>query len=400
MASIDVSTSEDGPVNGHTSWACKSQERQLSDILLPVQSSDNTDISQIDRDTPNGCVPVLLEQVEEGSPCVITLCCAPHCPALITSLLVTSEARTIEVYSQAGDYCGTCRGERDPNAQPDSAERGPFYRNHLILESPTTSCEVKLLSLGGRGSVAVARVVMGLQTMTSADCSLSLGPSIDMLRVQSMMEEMGTSLSPGAQSLMNMVQFQQKNKADSLSGFLPFLLGSGALSALAKGTNGPSEATADIQQPSVNTSFQPDKMSDSASSDPCPQSRAASNTHTSLADMMSPFLNGQPGGRRPCIGPDMLPMLQSVCGQVTQLRIEDASKTSSGPRQEHVCCRELEQVMERRLGQMERRLMEHMDQRLDALQLRLETALLQTLDLPLSHLKTTAPMLDQPQALH
>uniref|UniRef100_A0A4W5MU16 Si:rp71-19m20.1 n=1 Tax=Hucho hucho TaxID=62062 RepID=A0A4W5MU16_9TELE len=400
MASIDVSTSKDGPVNGHTSWACKSPERQLSDILLPVQSSNNTDISQIDRDTPNGCVPVLLEQVEEGSPCVITLRCAPRCPALITSLLVTSEARTIEVYSQAGDYCGTCRGERDPNTQPDSAERGPFYRKHLILESPAASCEVKLLSLGGRGSVAVARVVMGLQTLTPVDCSLSLGPSIDMLRVQSMVEEMGASLSPGAQSLMNMVQFQQKNKADSLSGFLPLLMSSGALSALAKVTNGPSLAPADIQHPSVNTSLQPDEMSDSASSDPWPQSLAASDTHTSLADMMSPFLNGQPGGRRPCISPDLLPMLQSVCGQVTQLRIEDASKTSNGPRQEHACCRGLEQVMERCLGEMERRLMDHMDQRLDAMQLRLETALLQTLALPLNHLKTTVPTPDQPQALH
>ncbi|XP_020309097.1 ATPase PAAT [Oncorhynchus kisutch] len=400
MASIDVSTSKDGPVNGHTSWACKSQKRQLSDILLPVQSSIDTDISQIDRDTPNGCVPLLLEQVEQGSPCVITLCCAPHCPALITSLLVTSEARTIEVYSQAGDYCGTSRGERDPNTQPDSAERGPFYRKHLILESPAASCEVKLLSLGGRGSVAVARVVMGLQTLTPVDCSLSLGPSIDMLRVQSMVEEMGASLSPGAQSLMNMVQFQQKNKADSLSGFLPLLVSSGALSALARVTNGPSSAPADIQHPSVNTSLQPDEMSDSASSDPWPQSRAACDTHTSLADMMSPFLNGQPGGQRPCISPDLLPMLQSVCGQVTQLRIEDASKTSNGPRQEHACCRGLEQVLERCLGEMERRLMEHMDQRLDAMQLRLETALLQTLALPLNHLKTTAPTPDQPQALH
>lgn len=73
-----------------------------------------------------------------------------------------------------------------------------------------TSVFSQLLSLGGRGSVAVARVVMGLQTLTPVDCSLSLGPSIDMLRVQSMVEEMGASLSPGAQSLMNMVQFQQK----------------------------------------------------------------------------------------------------------------------------------------------------------------------------------------------
>ncbi|KAK6301946.1 hypothetical protein J4Q44_G00279990 [Coregonus suidteri] len=67
---------------------------------------------------------------------------------------------------------------------------------------------VKLLSLGGRGRVAVALVVMGLQTQTPADCSPSLG-----LCVQCMMEEMVTTLSPGSQSPMDMVQFQQKNKA-------------------------------------------------------------------------------------------------------------------------------------------------------------------------------------------
>ncbi|XP_010863310.1 ATPase PAAT isoform X2 [Esox lucius] len=405
MASIDVNTSKGRPVSGHTSWACISQEIQLSDILLSVQLTDDTDLSQFDRDTPDRCLPVLLEQVEEGSPCVLTLACAPHCPALITSLLVTSEARTIEVYSLAGDYCGTCRGESQPDTPPDSAERGPFYRKQLILECPTQSCSVKLLSLGGRSSVAVARIVTGLQMPKPADGCPSLGPSIDMLRVRSMMEEMGTTLSPGAQGLMDMVQMQQKSKADALSGLLPLLMSGGALSALAKGMNRPPATTPDNRpQPSVNHTPPPDEMSRSVSPDPGPECPVAPG---SPADLATPSLSGVPGGRRPCIGPDMLPMLQSVCGQVTRLRIEDAAKTSDGPRKEHACCRELEQMMERRLEQMERRLMEHMDQRLDSLQQRLETALLQALPLalPLNHLKTTVPTLDQnhsvqSQALH
>ncbi|KAJ7987634.1 hypothetical protein DPEC_G00328520 [Dallia pectoralis] len=440
MASMDVNTVKCGPISGHTSWACTS--RELADILTSVQLTNDADLDPIDPDTPNRCPPVLLEQVEEGSPCVLTLVCAPHCPVLITSLLVTSEARTIEVYSLTGEYCGTCRGESQPNTQPDSAERGPFYRKHLILECATASCSVKLLSLGGRSSVAVARVRVGLQTLKPTDGCPSLGPSIDMLRVRSMMEEMGTSLSPGAQGLMDMVQIQQKNQSNALSGLLPLLLGGralsalangqnvlmngggalsalangqnvlinggGALSALATGRNGTSDATEDNRHPpSVDYTSPPDEMSRSDPPDPRTESSVASGDPASLVNIMSPVLSGKPGGQRPCISPDMLPVLQSICGHVTQLRIEDATKTSNGLRKEHACCRELEQVMERRLGQMERRLMEHMDQRLDALQQRLEMALLQVLPLaiPLNHLKTSAPTLDpdhsvQSQALH
>ena len=64
---------------------------------------------------------------------------------------------------------------------------------------------------------------MGLRPLEPTDASvpcpgpgpdlglgLGLGQSIDMERVQSMVQEMGTSLSPGAQSLMDMVQIQQK----------------------------------------------------------------------------------------------------------------------------------------------------------------------------------------------
>lgn len=90
-------------------------------------------------------------------------------------------------------------------------------------------------------------------------------------------------------------------------------------------------------------------------------------------------------------------MLQSVCGQVTQLRIDDAAakeeeRKASGPREERGCCRGLEEVLERRLEQMERRLKEHMDQRLDALELRLQKALLQALPLvTLSQQPNTSP---------
>lgn len=65
----------------------------------------------------------------------------------------------------------------------------------------------QLLSLAGRSSVVVAKVIVGLQSLQSRPAQTT---SIDMQRVQCLVEEMGTSLSPGAQNLMEMVQFQQK----------------------------------------------------------------------------------------------------------------------------------------------------------------------------------------------
>lgn len=69
---------------------------------------------------------------------------------------------------------------------------------------------VQLLSLGGRSSVAITHVGVGLETLKDRQGGPSIDPGIDLQRVQTMMEEMGTTLSPGAQNLMELVQCQQK----------------------------------------------------------------------------------------------------------------------------------------------------------------------------------------------
>lgn len=107
-------------------------------------------------------------------------------------------------------------------------------------------------------------------------------------------------------------------------------MGSGALSALVRGTNGPS-APADPARPQPSVNAQPADGSPPADDiqPPAEGSDSGSANHAKLAEMMSPFLHGQPGrgqGQGRCVGPDLLPVLQSVCGQVTQLRIEDAAE--------------------------------------------------------------------------
>ncbi|XP_033467085.1 ATPase PAAT [Epinephelus lanceolatus] len=393
-------------VKSGAAWVCP-DEGQLADVLLPVDVSNKDDhdeeLGQSEGDETNRGGPVLLEQTEEGSPCVLTLHCSSCSPAAISRLLVTSEARTMEVYSQTGEYCGTVRGKRDNSVQTDSSDRGPFYKKQLILEHPSSACDVKLLSLGGRSSVLVCRVIVGLQPLPP--CA-ARGPGIDMQQVQCLVEEMGTSLSPGAQHLMDMVHFQQKNQTSSLGGFLPLLMGGGVFSALAQGANISSAAFRDQPLPADSTppvgSIRPageasppqnGVMSDSSSvssPDLPPSAVNTKNTassenggpvnHAQLAEMMSHFLKGQGPGEVMCSGPELLPVLQTLCGQVTKLRLDDAAAALA--EKEKVMRNgtwELDSAMERRLEEMERRLKEHVDRRLDALEQKLEKALLSTL---------------------
>ncbi|MED6232946.1 hypothetical protein ATANTOWER_004689 [Ataeniobius toweri] len=327
-------------------WVCQTQGCKLADILLPVHLNnrdDEEDLSQSHKETDQ-VEPVVLEQVEEGSPCILTLSCSPSFPTAISILMVISEARTIEVYNQLEEYCGTVRGTKDESIQSDSPDRGPFYRKQLALEYPSSTCEVKLLSLAGRNSVLVCRIVVGLQELQPA---LTRGPGIDLQQVQSLVEEMGTSLSPGAQNLMDMVQFQQKNQTGSLGGFLPLLMGGGAFSALAGGVGmsaaaarspphpadcTPPEATRSVDlTPSQNGgmsegSTSPDlSLSDISSTNTTSSENGVPVNHTQLEEMMSRFLKGRSHGQ--ALSPELLPVLQSVCGQVTQLRLDNAGAT-------------------------------------------------------------------------
>ncbi|XP_022598979.1 uncharacterized protein C10orf88 homolog [Seriola dumerili] len=390
-------------VKSGAAWVCHAEGHHLADVLLPVHINDEDDhedeLGQSERNGTNRGSPVLLEQTEEGSPCVLTVHCSPTSPAAISRLLVISEARTMELYDQMGEYCGTVRGERDDSIQPDSEDRGPFYRKRLVLEHPSSACEVKLLSLAGRSSVLVSQVIVGLKPLQP--CPVR-GPGIDMQQVQCLVEEMGTSLSPGAQNLMDMVHFQQKNQTSSLGGFLPLLMGGGALSFLAQGAN-ISPAAVDNQTPSAE-SAPPVGFTSPADEPPPAQNGSMSNGSTSsspdrllsgvnikntvssdsighaqLAEMMSHFLKGQGHGQALSPGPELLPMLQSVCGQVTQLRLDDAAAAAEKEKTMRNGTWELDSAMEQRLEEMERRLKEHVDRRLDALEQKLEKALLSAL---------------------
>ncbi|XP_007260092.1 ATPase PAAT [Astyanax mexicanus] len=384
-----MSVSKGAVVCGISSWVCSSSS-QISDIITTVpepqqpqqqhQGGDQQDVED-ELGPAAQWEPVCLERAEEGSPCVITLLCKPDSGAVISSIVVVSEARTVEVYSLSGDYCGTCRGEEDHRWNNDgSEEKRPFYRSQVVLESPVASCEVKMLSLGGRSNVAVAQLGVGLRFLQATHCPLSTSPGIDLQRVQAMMEQMGTTLSPGAQNLMEMVQIQQKNKADVLGGFLPLLMGGGALACLAKGLPFAQESKAVGETDSQGAEAPADGNPGHGTHPP-----SSFSNQSGVPDAVSALLAAQAGQQSP-VSSDLLPVLQSVCGQVTQLRLDAVNspeKRRNGDREDHMCCggleKAMEKVVEKRMEELEKRLKEHMDQRLDALQQKLELTLKQAL---------------------
>ncbi|XP_070708117.1 ATPase PAAT [Pempheris klunzingeri] len=389
-------------VQSGAAWVCHSEGRRLADVLRPVLISNTDDyeeeLSRSEGEETNRGSPALLEQTEEGSPCVLMLRCSPCSPTAISRLLLVSEARTMEVYSQVGEYCGTVRGERDDSVQPDSSDRGPFYKKQLILEHPSAACEVKLLSLAGRSSVLVCRVIVGLQSLQPCPAR---GPGIDMQQVQCLVDEMGTSLSPGAQNLMEMVHFQQKNQTSSLGSFLPLLMGGGALSALAQGSSiSPAAISGQLQpadsRPPIGPAHEAPAAQNGVTSSSLTSSSLTSSSpgstenmtssesrgpvsHSQISDMMSHFLKGRGHGQAFNSNPELLPMLQSICDQVTKLRLDDAAVVAEKERKMMNGTWELDSAMERRLEEMERRLKEHVDRRLDALEQKLEKALLSAL---------------------
>ncbi|XP_010007976.1 PREDICTED: uncharacterized protein C10orf88 homolog, partial [Nestor notabilis] len=92
----------------------------------------------------------------------------------------------MEVYV-GEEYCGTGRGESMGAARPPGeTEEVTLYKKYLKFECPAASCRIKV----------------GSWTEL-----------IDLDRVQTIMESMGSKLSPGAQQLMDMVRCQQRNSS-------------------------------------------------------------------------------------------------------------------------------------------------------------------------------------------
>ncbi|XP_061491746.1 LOW QUALITY PROTEIN: ATPase PAAT [Rhineura floridana] len=402
------------------SWECQTD---LASVLRLVLEEE---LSAWDLSGPpqNGENVVVLEgrlHNDNVAPLLLYLHCDPHGPEEIVGLGIVSEARNMEVYI-GDEYCATGRGEKVFTIQHDSKnDQVTLYKKYLKLEFSAASCKIKLLSICEKQRVLISKILVQVKSVgtKSGPDVAALGSGIDLCKVQTIMESMGSKLSPGAQQLLDMVRFQQKNglpfgsKLQNIFGKNGFgfennhtidgLKKVADLQRLDHLSNGPyllkaRSATGmvlqdlkmhmgmDKQIPNTCNVLEPPGLQ-------TPQPSALLSQHD-FKGLVSSFLQEQ-GNENPNMPNSMLllPFLQTVCGQVNRLRIDERNKhfennsvseedgiRTVGVAQQPVCLH-LEKIISKSMELMEKRLMDHIDLRMQKLQEHLDNKVAALLDL-------------------
>ncbi|KAF7239244.1 hypothetical protein EYD10_14084 [Varanus komodoensis] len=356
-------------------------------------------------------------------PCLLYLHCDPHGSEEIVGLGILSEARNMEVYI-GEEYYATGRGEKVITFEYGSKkDKVTLYKKYLGLECSTASCKIKLLSLSEKQRVLISKIIVHVKSVCtkSKPVFTELGSGIDLDKVQTIMESVGSKLSPGAQQLLDMVRFQQKNglpfggKLQNIfgkNGFVPAKNHSidgleklPVLGRLDHLSNGPSFLKANSAAGTVIEDLKlHTKMNKHASSMEnmfvppglqTPQSFAVV-PQSNAKGLASSFLQDQ-GKENPSMPNStlLLPLLQTVCGQVNHLRIDERSKqyeSNSGSEdrgiqsisvEQQPVCLYLEKLISKNMELMEKRLMENIDLRIQKLQEYIDNRTAEIMDLVL-----------------
>ncbi|KAM5243329.1 ATPase PAAT-like isoform 2-T2 [Hipposideros larvatus] len=351
---------------------------------------------------------------QDGNPCFLYLRCDPQGGEEIVSVGVLSSARNMEVYL-GEEYCGTSRGKNICNVLDNSEhEKIILYKKYLKLESSTHACKIKLLSFGEKQCVFISKVVVHVRPVSAnpSTSSPALGSRIDLERVQTIMESMGSKLSPGAQQLMSMVRFQQQNRI-AIGEQLQSVLGNTGYRCMvdlhSSSTSGafdkPSatpfpfrtgltagNVTEDLKA-SIDKSAQPPGGGTSTNLEECnivPQNQAL--FENDLKNVVSSFLPKKAGDNSSIPKSELLPFLQSLCSQVNHLRAGHNSEhleTIPKPREGDVgvameeppVCSYLEKILSKNVELMEKKLMDHIDQQIYKLQEHIDNKIALLMDL-------------------
>ncbi|XP_006879944.1 PREDICTED: uncharacterized protein C10orf88 homolog [Elephantulus edwardii] len=384
--------SRGGPGAGELDW---------EELLTPP--APGQDLVILERNTNN----------QDESSCFLYLTCDPRGGEEIVAVGFLSSARNMEVYL-GEEYCGTSRGKNVCTVLDSSKREVILYKKYLRLESSTHACKIKLLSFGEKHCVLVGKVVLHMRPVSgssSTSCP-ALGSRIDLNRVQTMVESVGSKLSPGAQQLMNMLRFQQQT-------YLPFgeqlqsVLGSlgykhmiglqppPPVGALNKSSSTPfpfrigrasGKMTEDLTGYTDKTT-QPAGGGHTAplsEGERGPQSRVL--LEDDLTHIVSSFFPKKASDRSEIPNSELLPVLQNLCGQVNSLRVgnkaewqEKIPKPAAGiagvPEKEQPVCSYLEKILSKNMELMEKNLMDHIDQRICKLQEHIDSKIALLIDL-------------------
>nr|XP_009944071.1 PREDICTED: uncharacterized protein C10orf88 homolog [Opisthocomus hoazin] len=267
-------------------------------------------------------------------------------------------------------------------------EEVTLYKKYMKFECPAASCRIKLLSIGS---------------------------SIDLDRVQTIMESMGSKLSPGAQQLMDMVRCQQKNSLP-LGDKLNWIFGKNADFGGDRAIDGSHSAAI---QPSLDRSASEPLLVKNrlASETICEDLKTSCDLNTQVpergdtserlttqqntVDLRNDFkvigplhmqeqVSKTPNVANPQV---LLPFLQNLCSQVNQLRLKDGDRRfgkkavtkeegiqCDGIEQQPVCSY-LEKIISKNMDLMEKKLMDYIDRQIQALQMHIDNKMVLLMDL-------------------
>ncbi|EPY78196.1 hypothetical protein CB1_001111001 [Camelus ferus] len=226
-------------------------------------------------------------------------------------------------------------------------------------------------------------------------CDPGGGSRIDLERVQTIMESMGSKLSPGAQQLMNMVRFQQQVLSNSENEMLsPDLshqncvpIGEQLQTGLTSGN-----VTEDFKA-SVDKSAQPAGGGAITNLQECkivPQNHSL--LENDLKKAVSSFLPKKASDSSHIPNSELLPLLQNLCSQVSHLRVGPTSKWQEGitapaegtagvTMEEQPVCFYLEKILSKNMELMEKKLTDYIDQQIYKLQEHIDNKIALLMDL-------------------
>ncbi|XP_020664417.3 ATPase PAAT isoform X2 [Pogona vitticeps] len=391
-------------ISAACSWECRTD---LASVLRLVPEGELGAWEAVGP-PQNGEDSVVLEgrlNNDSIAPCLLYLHCDAHGSEEIIGLGVVSEARNMEVYI-GEEYCRTAKGEKIFSTEHDS-KNNPImlYKKYLKLDCSTASCKIKLLSIGEKQRVLISKILVQVKTVTMKSVSdfAALGSGIDIRKVQTIVESVGSKLSPGAQQLMDMVRFQQKNghaygeKLQNIFGRNGYMLGSNHtvdgskevtdLGGLGHLHNGPSLLKATLMAEKVAEDMNINRnrqVPSTGNISECPGLQAPKPSdivsQNDFRGLVSSFLQEQ-GNENPDIpnGTRLLPLLQTVCGQVNRLRLDERNKHCENNSVSEDCIHTvgleqqpvymyLEKLISKNMELMEKRLMDYIDVRMQKLQ--------------------------------
>ncbi|XP_055576179.1 ATPase PAAT isoform X1 [Falco cherrug] len=363
---------------------------------------------------------VVVERRAGGAaPCVLHLECRPGGAAEMVSVGILSEARNMEVYV-GEEYCGTGRGQSLGAARTaGETDKVTLYKKYLKFECPAASCRIKLLSIGEKQRVLISKIIVQVKTVSAklATDFPSLGSSIDLDRVQTIMESMGSKLSPGAQQLMDMVRCQQKNSL-SLEDKFNWIFGKNSdlggdhaidgLRSAAIQTSRDQSAAEPVPVKNHLTSetvYEHLKISHDLNSqvpergNTLDSERLAAQQNT--VDLRNDFkvmgsLHMQEQASKPpnvAVPQVLLPFLQNLCSQVNHLRLKDGDRhfgKNAVTKEEGIqcvgveqqpLCSYLEKIISKNMELMEKKLMDYIDRQIQTLQTHIDNKMVLLMDL-------------------